>query len=126
MRSEFAALDPNTLRWIATRDLRAPTPDAPDESAQRARSLAYLDACYRYPAGWLTTETWSGCRLGCPEEGRPETDADASTDGTWAFAFAVPHYLRRHGYSLPSHVLDDLRQRNFEVPELPTDRDHVP
>lgn len=126
MRTEYAALDPNTLRWIATRDLRAPTVDSPASAHERARSVDYLDDCYRYPFMWMTPETWGGCELGCPSEGRPETDADATTDGTWAFAFAVPHYIRRHGCSLPIDVLDDLRRREFRVPEVPTSRGSHP
>lgn len=101
----------NSLRWVSARDLRAPESVSRADDELRDRVLTYIEECGLYPNPYMPPETWIGCELGCRDAGRPESTVEAKSDGQWAFASEVPHYPRRHRYSLPTYVLEDLRRR---------------
>ena len=112
-----------TLRWVSVLELLPPKDPAAVPDDEEVRAQRYLDECYSMSpssgAFYFTPETSRGCKL-CSDA--PKYDAGPSvTDGTWWFAFEIPHLLHVHRYTLPERVLEDLRSRDFVVPSLETE-----
>ncbi|MBB5912893.1 hypothetical protein BJY24_001760 [Nocardia transvalensis] len=40
------------------------------------------------------------------------------TDGTWIWSGSVPHYLRKHGLPPEPGLVDHIRARDFQLPEV--------